>query len=224
MIPREATFCPFCGKKPGSISMLAIIIALVVLVVLGLLAATNPNEKNFEDYVAGKINSEMKGKETGANLFEQFLGRAAGMTASRMTLRHNYVLFSIFEFETAWIRLVKPDFPRIKFLGVAGRIIPLSKVNLDELASTPPPAPAQPPAPSPLPPQDQQGPAASPQPVPTGPGVQGTPAPPDKTQAPVYNQPQPPQDAAEARRQKQADYQRKMEEHLRKLREAGKGR
>jgi len=118
--------------------MLTIVIALVVLVILGLLASTNPNEKTFEDYVAGKVNAGMKEKGGSDNLFEQFAGRAAGMTASKVTRRDNYVLFSLFEFEASFIRLIKPDFPRIRFLGIAGRIIPLSKVNLDELSAPPP--------------------------------------------------------------------------------------
>jgi len=224
-IPKEAAFCPFCGKKPGSISMLTIIIVLVVLVILGLLAATNPSERNFEDYVAGRINAQIKEKGGSGNLFEQFLGRAAGMTASKMTRRDNYVLFSIFEFEASFIRLIKPDFPRIRFLGIAGRIMPLSKVNFDELAG-PAAAPAQPPspAPAPLPPEGQQGAAGTPQPpAPTAAPAQGNVSPPDKAQAQPYTQP-PPQDAADVKRQKQADYERQMQEHLRKLREAGRGR
>jgi hypothetical protein len=224
MIPRQAAFCPFCGKKPGSISMLAIIVALVVLVILGLLASTNPGERDFEDYVSGKINAQMKEKGGSGNFFEQFLGRAAGMTASKMTRRDNYVLFSIFEFEASFIRLIKPDFPRIRFLGIAGRIIPLSKVNLEELA-TPAAGPAQPPSPpAPPPPQDQQGAVGTPQPTPVTPGSQVPASPPDKVQGPPSHQPAAPQDAAEVRRQKQADYQRKMEEHLRKLKEAGRSR
>jgi hypothetical protein len=224
MIPREAAFCPFCGKKPGSISMLAIVIALVVLVILGLLASTNPGERDFEDYVSGKINTQMKEKGGSGNLFEQFLGRAAGMTASKMTRRDNYVLFSLFEFEASFIKLIKPDFPRIRFLGIAGRIIPLSKVNLEELA-TPAAGPTQPPsAPVTPPTQDQQGAAGIPQPPPAPPGPQGPVSTPDKVQPPPSNQPPQPQDASEARRQKQADYQRKMDEHLRKLKEAGRSR
>ena len=216
MIPGEAAFCPFCGKKPGSISMLAIIVVLVALVILGLLAATNPNERNFEDYVAGRINAQMKEKGGSGNLFEQFLGRAAGMTASKMTRRDNYVLFSIFEFEASFIRLIKPDFPRVRFLGIAGRIVPLSKVNLDELTG---PAPS----PAPLPAEGQQGATGAPQtPPPAAAPAPGSASPQDKVQA----QPnaRPPQDAAEARKQKQADYERQMQEHLRKLREAGRGR
>jgi len=224
MIPKEAGFCPFCGKKPGSISMLTIVIVLVVLVILGLLAATNPNERNFEDYVAGRINAQMKEKGGSGNLFEQFLGRAAGMTASKMTRRDNYVLFSIFEFEASFIRLIKPDFPRIRFLGIAGRIIPLSKVNFDELAGPAASLPAPPSTPpAPLPSEGQQGATAGQQPAPPTPApVPGTAAAPDKVQA----QPSapPPQDNTDVRRQKQADYERQMQEHLRKLREAGRGK
>lgn len=225
IIPREATFCPFCGKKPGSISMPAIVIVLVVLVILGLLAATNPNERDFEDYVAAKTNAQMKEKGGAGNLFEQFLGRAAGMTASKMTRRDNYALFSIFEFEASFIRLIKPDFPRIKFLGIAGRIIPLSKVNFDELTA-PATGTAQPasPPPVPSPSQVQPGAMGSPQPAPVTPApIQGG-SPQDRVQPSAPVQPPPPQDAAEVRRQKQADYQRRMEEHLRKLREAGRSR
>jgi hypothetical protein len=222
-IPREATFCPFCGKKSGSISMVTIVVALVILLVLALLASTNPRGRNFEDYVAGKVNAGMKEKSGSGNLFEQFAGRAAGMTASKMTRRDNYVLFSLFEFDASYIRLIKPDFPRVRFLGIAGRIIPLSKVNLDEL-SAPSAAPAQPPAP-PSPPQDQQGVTGSPQPTPVTPGVQGSGSQPGNVPPPAYNQtPPPPPDAAATRRQKEADYQSKMAEHLRKLREAGKNR
>ena len=96
-----------------------VILGLVALV----LAFTNPNEKDFKYEIVKKIQES--GEIDDLNPFQKLMVGIASYAIDSVTERKNYLIFSIFEIDSSLIKIINPDTPRLKFVGIAGQIIPL---------------------------------------------------------------------------------------------------
>lgn len=99
---------------------------LVVVVLGGLLFATNPGPESFESYIQHRVEEKMRqeGGSRGLGRLLTDLGSSiVGSLAARVSDRSNYRLFSIYSVDVgadgdpndAW-----------RFLGIGGRFIELS--------------------------------------------------------------------------------------------------
>jgi hypothetical protein len=98
--------------------------------IVSILAFTNPNEKDFKYEIVNKIQGSVKIEDS--NPLEKLLIGIASYSIDSITERKNYIVFSIFEIDSSFLKIIQPDIPRLKFLGIAGQIIPLYEYQLQE--------------------------------------------------------------------------------------------
>jgi hypothetical protein len=98
--------------------------------IVSILAFTNPNENDFKYEIVNKIQGSVKIEDS--NPLEKLLIGIASYSIDSITERKNYIVFSIFEIDSSFLKIIQPDIPRLKFLGIAGQIIPLYEYQLQE--------------------------------------------------------------------------------------------
>jgi len=96
-----------------------ILFGLIVVI----LAFTNPNEKDFKYEIVKKIQESEKVDDS--NPFHKLMLGVASYAIESVTERNNYLIFSIFEIDSSLLKIVNPDMPRLRFLGIGRQIIPL---------------------------------------------------------------------------------------------------
>lgn len=106
-----------------------IILAFVAVI----LTFTNPTEKDFKYEIVKKIQES--GKVDDSNPFEKLIVGFASYAIDSATERKDYLIFSIFEIDTSILKIINPDTPRLKFLGIGGQIIPIY-LNVNETLSS----------------------------------------------------------------------------------------
>jgi hypothetical protein len=96
-------------------------------VIIAIMAFTNPNKKDFKYEIVKKIQESEK--VDNSNPFEKLIEGVASFAIDSVTERNNYVLFSIFEIDSSILKIINPETPRIRFLGIGGKIIPLFQAD-----------------------------------------------------------------------------------------------
>ncbi len=130
LIKTRAIKCHHCGQnlfdnqntKTNSRSWddpIAIICGVLALI----LYLTNPTQNDFKEAIVQRINES--GTVEKSNAFQKLIVGIASYAIDSVTTRTNYYIFSIFEIDSSLLRIIDSDTPRLKFVGIAGRIIPL---------------------------------------------------------------------------------------------------
>lgn len=97
--------------------------ALIVLLLL--LAFTNPDESAFAQWVTEQAMQTVRTPQTGAEALGQSLGVGMGNLILRSVIvRHNFILCSVYEGRSASSR---------RFLAIAGQFVPLGDVPVETL-------------------------------------------------------------------------------------------
>ena len=105
---------------------------LGLLIVGGLLFATNPSRPEFnafvQSYVAGKIEEEARNRgEANPDNAGQLGGALVGLVMPALPIeRRNFLAFSIYE-----VNLSSNEAKKCSFLDIAGQFVPLSECKLN---------------------------------------------------------------------------------------------
>lgn len=105
--------------------------AFSLIAVLLVLFFTNPDEHDFRDEIARKIEAM---PSAGLMLDSKTVGTLGGWAVEKMTRRKNYLFFSTYDIDTSLLQLMNINVPRMKFVGVLKTFIPLgdySKIARD---------------------------------------------------------------------------------------------
>ncbi len=98
-------------------------IAIICGVLALILYLTNPTQNDFKEAIVQRINES--GTVDKSNQFQKLIVGIASYAIDSVTTRTNYYIFSIFEIDSSLLRIIDGNTPRLKFVGIAGRIIPL---------------------------------------------------------------------------------------------------
>ena len=96
------------------------------------LAITNPNQEAFSEFLQDHIHeyvSQRTGLSTTLTRLGQKIFAPNGVDMSEVSDRHNYLVCSVHTIPTSMVNLELVGFrdeEEIKFLGIAGRFIPLN--------------------------------------------------------------------------------------------------
>ncbi len=103
-----------------------------LLIVALFLLFTNPDRNDFRDFIENTIVERSRKAENGKPLLAEFLARPASWLANELTVRKNYVLFSIYEvysedvhieIEEGNLKTEPAGKPSIIFLGLGDRFV-----------------------------------------------------------------------------------------------------
>lgn len=100
------------------------------LVVVGLLAVTNPGMSDFQDYVQTRATDRIAGEidnEPVADLLGGAGGELLANSASRVTERRSYLVCSLYVLDVD-----QDDRPNGRALGVAGQFFVLDEFTADD--------------------------------------------------------------------------------------------
>jgi hypothetical protein len=101
------------------------------LILVGLIALalgfSNPTEKDFKYEIVKKIQES--GKVDNSSFAGKLAAGIASYAIDSATERKNYLIFSIFEIDSSLLKIINPDTPRLRFLGIGGQIIPLFQLD-----------------------------------------------------------------------------------------------
>ncbi|OAV44634.1 hypothetical protein [Lewinella sp. 4G2] len=109
------------------------IILALLFIIAGILTATNPGREQFQAFAEEQL-AESVSRETGlggglVDLGIKYLGGKDGKNFDRFYERDNYLVCSIHRLDAQYINLElfgAEDREEVKFLGIAGQIIPLN--------------------------------------------------------------------------------------------------
>ena len=105
---------------------------LGLLIVGGVLLATNPSRPEFnafvQTFVAGKIEAEARKRgESNPDNAGQIGGALVGLVMPALPIeRRNFLAFSIYD-----VNFSHGDSKKCSFLGIAGQFLPLGECNFD---------------------------------------------------------------------------------------------
>jgi hypothetical protein len=133
----KAVKCRHCGQSLAETQNPQIssrswddpIATIIIAIILLILYLTNPSEKEFKDAITQRIDES--GIVDKSNPFQQLMVGIASYAINAITTRSNYYIFSIFEIDSSLLKMIDNDTPKLKFIGIAGHIIPLFNANSD---------------------------------------------------------------------------------------------
>ena len=101
-------------------------VIFLVLLVVGVLFYTNPDQQDFavflSEYVQDELAEGTPGESELGRTFRKGLGQIAGSAASRLAQREDHIVASVYTLDIAG--------STHRFLGIAGQFIPLKETKL----------------------------------------------------------------------------------------------
>ena len=133
IIKNEALKCKHCGSslkvsvmadffnnKKNSVKKRYWFLCIAILVAMFL---TNPDKTDFNYEMVKRIQDSDKANNT--KPIGKITAGFKSLAISAMTVRNNYIFFSVFKTDNSLLRIIDPKIPKLKFLGIFGEIIPL---------------------------------------------------------------------------------------------------
>jgi len=103
--------------------------SIVIAVIVGAgLAFTNPEKNEFVQFLNKQVvkSIDEKSPELGKEA-RTFASGIIAIAIEKNTERKDYFVFSVYNVDTSVFRLFNSEVPDLKFLGIVGQFIPLSK-------------------------------------------------------------------------------------------------
>ena len=142
-INADAIKCRHCGemlhapavasiknKKSNKLVLMSVATILVAIV----LALTAPSKSRFTEFLSQKIFSNIDKSESGNDpLFGSFAQGMTNLFLDSAVEEQNFLVFKIFTLNMHVMRAFNKDVPDVKFIGLAGQLIPLNSEAIERM-------------------------------------------------------------------------------------------
>ena len=109
---------------------------ILPIVIFSALCLTNPSKQEFVLYASQKISGNISQNLNSDNQFlNNIVSGFAGLVVDGLIQHQNFLVFSTYSLDLELVRRFGGNVKDVKFLGIAGRFIPLSMPDFDDTKS-----------------------------------------------------------------------------------------
>ena len=101
---------------------------LIGVVVISLIAlySTNPTQQEFNEFISKEVKKKLAEKVGEQNFIGNLVAGFAGTLVNEASVRKDYLFFSTYKVDLSIARMFGAEYSDLKFVGIAGQLIPLS--------------------------------------------------------------------------------------------------
>ena len=109
------------------------IITIAVIIVFSVLCFTNPSKQEFVVFASQKISGNISQNLNSDNqFFNNIVNGFTSLVVDGLIQHQNFLVFSTYALDLELVRRFGGNVKDVKFLGIAGRFIPLSMPDFDK--------------------------------------------------------------------------------------------